>query len=707
MHTYHKFHLFYNWIAILHPKIKNRYPAHPYNTPAKTPRQAYNIHMPNPLIDDLNPKQREAAEATEGPVLILAGPGSGKTKVLTHRIAHLIQKGVSPENILAVTFTNKAANEMRTRVNTLLQEPFTPLEVRRHMASAGAFGAGPLTGFIGTFHAFALRILRHHTTKLGFFPNFTVCDEDDSLSILKEVMKEIGINPKQFSAPVLLNSISGLKSELVGPEDYAKRENLNDLFPKTLHRAYAFYQKRLQESNSMDFDDLLMQCCRLFDLQPKILEAYQERFRYIHVDEWQDTNHAQYVLIAGLARKYRNIAVVGDDAQAIYGWRNADYRNILNFERDWPDAKVIILDQNYRSTQAILDAARSVISQNRLQKKKNLWTDRAGGEKLKVIAVENEQAEAEFIGEQISQLLKEGVRHHEIAVLYRTNAQSRALEEEMLIRKIPYKITGGIRFYQRKEVKDLLAYLRYILNERDLFSLKRIANVPARGIGKNALLFYLANAGQKTGNLAALENFHILMKKLRQEIKNRPAMPFLKFLLASVRYKEYLEESALNADERWENVKELLNLAAKYSENSPPNGIEKLLEDVSLMSDMEETEEKNPNSRTQSVHYGAGKNGVQLMTLHAAKGLEFSAVFLAGCEDGILPHSRTLFNPADLEEERRLCYVGITRAKDQIFLTYALQRTQFGSIQINPPSRFLSEIPEHLMEVEGEEIIEL
>ncbi|MBI2122233.1 MAG: UvrD-helicase domain-containing protein [Candidatus Sungbacteria bacterium] len=663
--------------------------------------------MPNkqpggPLLDNLNPKQREAVEATEGPVLILAGPGSGKTKVLTHRIAYLIQNGIMPENILAVTFTNKAAGEMTARIKNILAKNLDlrteNLAHKNELLSSNTLSSKFLNGsslpFIGTFHSFALRILRHYPAKLGYFPNFTVCDEDDSLSILREVMKDAGINPKQFSAPVLLNTISGLKSELIHPEEYASREDITELFPKTVHKTYIAYQKRLHDSNSMDFDDLLMQCCRLFVEQPGILEAYQERFRYIHVDEWQDTNRAQYVLITELAKKYKNIAVVGDDAQSIYMWRNADYRNIMNFEKDWPGLKTVILDQNYRSTQTILDAARGVISRNLMQKKKNLWTERRGGEKLKIIAVEHEHAEAEFIGERIEDLLKTGLPHEEIAVLYRTNAQSRAIEEEMLLRKIPYKITGGIRFYQRREIKDVIAYLRYILNERDLLSLKRVLNVPPRGIGKSALLFYLTNSGQKTGGLAPLEHFHALIEKLRKEARERPAILFLKSLLSSIHYKEYLQESALNMEERWENIKEFLNIAAKYEEETPPAGIEKLLEDITLISDKEELA-------------GANTHGVNLMTLHAAKGLEFSVVFIAGCEDGILPHSRTLFNPTDLEEERRLCYVGITRAKDEVFLIYALERTQFGQTQINPPSRFLSEIPEHLMEIEGEDIINI
>lgn len=623
------------------------------------------------LFDDLNQKQREAVLATEGPVLILAGPGSGKTKALTRRVAYLIQKGVPPESILAVTFTNKAAEEMRMRIGALTNN--------RQLPNNNSL-------FIGTFHALAARILRANAPKLDYLKNFTIFDEDDSLALIKEVMKELEINPKQFPAGMVSRTISGLKNELVTPEKYAEEAGLSDLFPKIIHKIYLAYQRQIKESNAMDFDDLLMNACLLFEKHSEILELYQDRFRYINVDEYQDVNTAQYALLKMLAEKYRNIAVVGDDAQAIYGWRNADYRNILNFEKDWPDAKVVVLDQNYRSTQIILDAASAVISQNRLQKGKKLWTENGPGETLVVAAVENERAEAEFVLERMQESLRQGYSLKDMAVLYRTNAQSRALEEVFLENNFPYKIIGGIRFYQRREVKDVLAYIRFLLNPKDLLSLRRIINVPARGIGKRALILYLTQT--KFGsqmNAAALQGFASLVENLRIKIQKEPATVFLMYILKSIRYREYLGDSSTNAEERWENVEELVSLARKYDGLEPPTGLEKLLEDAALMSEADEVETK--------------KEVVNLMTLHTAKGLEFAVVFMVGLEEGIFPHSRSLFNPTELEEERRLCYVGLTRAKEKVVLSFALQRTRFGSTEINPPSRFLSEIPEHLIGV--------
>lgn len=628
------------------------------------------------LLKNLNPKQKEAVLAAAGPVLILAGPGSGKTKTLTHRIAHLMQKGVKAENILGLTFTNKAAQEMKNRITTMTM---TNDDDNRHSRGVP---------FIGTFHAFAARILRAHASKVGYLGNFTIFDEDDSLALIKEVMKELNIDPKQFAPGMLAHTISNLKNELVTPELYEEETGMRDLYPRTVHAVFTQYQKRLSESNAMDFDDLLLNTVLLFQNQPRVLETLRDQYKYIHVDEWQDTNRAQYEIINSLAQKHRNIAVVGDDAQSIYGWRGADFRNIMNFEKDWPDAKVIVLDQNYRSTQAILDAARGVISRNALQKEKMLWTQNGAGEPLGVIASENERSEAEEVVSRIENFLKDGYGTNDFAVLYRTNAQSRALEETFLERNLPYKIVGGIRFYQRKEVKDLLAYIRYLLNPRDMLSLKRIINVPARRIGKAAFLAFLQNSR----DVPVLARFDILINELRGWSDKDAAVPFLRRLLKKIRYREYLDDSSANAEERWENVQELVNLAKKYDEMPPPTGLEKLLEDVALMSDREEVRNE--------------RNAVHLMTLHAAKGLEFPIVFMVGMEEGIFPHSRSLFNPQELEEERRLCYVGLTRAKEKVFLSFAARRTQFGAIQANPPSRFLTEIPEHLLKIAEEPTIE-
>ncbi len=654
------------------------------------------------FVKNLNPKQQEAVLATGGPVLILAGPGSGKTRVLAHRVAHLLNNGVRPEAILAVTFTNKAAGEMAARIKSLLAEnlelrtknleletKIPGRELSSNMLSSG-FLSGISIPLIGTFHALAVRILRSHASKLGYLRNFTIMDADDSLSLIKEVMKEQEINPKQFSAGAISATISRLKGELLTPERYRESAGLEDLFPKTIHKAYAAYQKRLCESNAMDFDDLIGNVCLLFELHPDVLEQYQDRFRYINVDEWQDTNHAQYIFISELAKKYRNIAVVGDDAQAIYAWRGADFRNILAFEKDWPEAKVVILDQNYRSSQIILDAARGLISKNTLKRDKALWTENEPGEKLELCVAEDEKAEAGLVVNKIKDLSERGYELTDMVVLYRTNAQSRALEEALLDENIPYKIIGGVRFYQRKEIKDILAYLRYLLNPADLESLKRVLSVPPRGIGARALL---ARATGELGSLRERERekikeFDGLVEKLKEGLSKKHAVDFLRGLIKIIRYQDYLEDSSPNAEERWDNVKELVTLAKKYDAAEPPGGVESMLEDVSLMTEADQIE--------------TGKPVINLMTLHAAKGLEFPIVFMVGMEEGVFPHSRSLFNPAELEEERRLCYVGLTRARAKVFLTFALRRTHFGSIQVNPPSRFISEIPEHLIEINEE-----
>lgn len=615
--------------------------------------------------NNLNSKQNEAALTTEGPVLILAGPGSGKTKTLTARIANLIQAGVPAENILAVTFTNKAAEEMKTRL---------------------AEQCGKSSGiFIGTFHSFSLRILRAHAPQIQFLPHFSIFDEDDSLGLIKEVMKERGVDPQKFPAGMMKSVISRLKNELKSPDSYREETGPGDPFSKTVYLMYAGYQKRLKDANAMDFDDLLVNACELLEKHPQILAAYQERFRYINVDEWQDTNFVQYTLIKMLAGKHQNLAVVGDDAQSIYSFRGADYRNIMEFEKDWPDAKVVILDQNYRSTQNILDAAREIIARNRLQKEKILWTEREGGAPLELAIVEDERREAAWIVENVKDLLKRGRGLSDMAVLYRTNAQSRVLEETLLRHNFPYALVGGVKFYQRKEVKDILAYVRYLLNRRDLLSLKRIINVPARGIGKKSFLKYISSPQPSWGQDSALGQFTHLIETLEAELHRRKITDFLKHLLKTLRYQEHLKDATANAEERWENVQELVSLAKKYDGMPPPAGAEKLLEDVALMSDADEIDEK--------------ENRIHLMTLHASKGLEFPIIFMVGMEEGVFPHSRAMFDPNELEEERRLCYVGLTRAKDRVFLSYALNRTRFGSVQANLPSRFLGEIPENLIEV--------
>lgn len=604
------------------------------------------------ILKNLNPRQKEAVETINGPLLILAGPGSGKTRVLTHRIAYLIQKGIQPENILAVTFTNKAAGEMKRRIVQLVQNVQN-------------------IPFIGTFHAFCLRVLRKEIKNLGNYKtNFIIYDEADQLSLVKKAIKELEIDPEQFKPVTLASKISSLKSELIDWGSF--KASAENYFEKTIAKVYESFQKYLKKINALDFDDLIMLTVELFRKSPKILEKYQERFKYILVDEWQDTNTSQYVLVSLLSKKYRNICVVGDDAQSIYQFRGADFRNILNFERDYPRAKVVVLDQNYRSTQNILDTAHKVISKNIYQKEKKLWTENPTGESIIIGEMPNEISEAEFIVEEIKILQKEKkLKLKDFTILYRTNAQSRALEETMLKHNLPYKIIGAIKFYQRKEIKDILAYLKLILYPNDPVSLERV-------------------------NKITKNKFRITTTSTR----NKSLSEILKLILKETNYKNYLEKK-YNKKSRWENIPEYevrwQNVLELFSVIKRHDDLKGFLETTALLSEADEVETE--------------KNLINLMTLHAAKGLEFSVVFITGCEEGIFPHARSMLDPRQLEEERRLAYVGITRAKQCLYLTFTSKRRLFGLIQANPPSRFLGDIPEHLIEyraVEGnEDIIEL
>lgn len=620
----------------------------------------------NDFFDDLNEKQREAVVETEGPVLIIAGAGSGKTKTLTHRVAHLIQKGIHPTSILAITFTNKAAEEMRNRIFFLLKK-------------SGAVTAPHEIPFIGTFHSFCNKILRAEARELGFSPSFTIFDDDDSLSLIKEVERDLGIEQKQFPAGVVSNTISRLKSELIGPESYAESAG-DDYFPKIVGTVYKEYQARLKRGNAMDFDDLIMNVVVLFEQRPEILEKYQDQYRYLHIDEYQDTNVAQYRFVKLLSKKYGNLAVVGDDAQSIYSFRNADYRNILNFEKDWPNAKTIILDENYRSTQTILDAATDIISQNVLQKKKRLWTKQKGGELVTVAHLPSERKEAEYIIEEIAKLGEEHDIHlNEITVLYRTNAQSRVIEEAFLKRGIPYAIIGGVAFYARKEIKDIIAYLRFAINPKDTFSLRRIINIPLRKIGKRTFEKILSVEPLLGREREAFDGFLGIINLLKEQILKESPSSVIKSLVEKIGYENYLLENTKDPEMRVENIQELIGLSQKYDGREKPHGIEEMLQDIALFVESE-------------VRTRQKKEGVQMMTLHSAKGLEFPVVFITGLEEGIFPHSRSALDPAAIEEERRLLYVGITRAKLRVYLLYAGQRTLFGSTQANIPSRFLHEI---------------
>ena len=649
------------------------YPPHPaLSTKRYTHKLAfeslavYNSSDMNAFLEDLNEKQKEAVVETEGPVLIIAGAGSGKTKTLTYRVAHLIRKGTHPTSILAITFTNKAAEEMRNRIFLLLKK-------------SGEVSAPHEIPFIGTFHSFCNKILRAEARELGFSPSFTIFDDDDSLSLIKEVERDLGIEQKQFPAGVVSNTISRLKSELIGPESYAEAAG-DDYFPKIVGTVYAEYQARLKRGNAMDFDDLIMNVVVLFEQRPDILEKYQDRYRYLHIDEYQDTNIAQYRFVKLLSKKYGNLAVVGDDAQSIYSFRNADYRNILNFEKDWPNAKTVILDENYRSTQTILDAATDVISQNVLQKKKRLWTKQKGGELVTVAHLPSERKEAEYIIEEIGKLGEEHDIHlNEITVLYRTNAQSRVIEEAFLKRGIPYAIIGGVAFYARKEIKDIIAYLRFAINPKDTFSLRRIINIPPRKIGKRTFEKILRAEPLLGREHEAFESFLSITNWLKEEILKESPSSVIQSLIEKIGYENYLLENMKDPEMRVENIQELIGLSQKYNGREKPIGIEEMLQDIALFVESE-------------VRARQKKEGIQMMTLHSAKGLEFPVVFITGLEEGIFPHSRSILDPAALEEERRLLYVGITRAKLRVYLLYAGQRTLFGSTQANTPSRFLHEI---------------
>ncbi len=619
------------------------------------------------ILQNLNPRQREAVTIPGGPVLVIAGPGSGKTRALTHRIAWLITNGVNPQGILAVTFTNKAAEEMRERVRELL----------------GRSGKESLP-FIGTFHSFAAFVLRREAGHIGYRPHFTIYDEGDSLALIKEVMKESNLNTKTIAPTMVAAVISNLKTDLIAWDEYEGRSSAEP-FARAIATIYEAYQKRLAFANALDFDDLIFFLVRLLRSSSSVLSRWQDRFQYLHVDEYQDTNTSQYELVRLLAQRRRNLFVIGDDAQSIYSWRRADFRNILNFEEDWPEARVVMLEENYRSTPEILTAANSLITKNQNQKPKILWTKNPPGTLPLISAHEHERDEAEFVAEEIGSLNQDGLAWQDAAVLYRTNAQSRALEEALIEHDIPYAIIGGTRFFERREVKDLVGYLRYLQNPGDVLALKRIINVPARGIGPKTFLAYLSsqNAELPLRDREKIKRFEGEMTRLREGMPNQSLAQFLRFLIKTVGYEAHIRDVSRDGETRVENVRELVSVARKYDALPFGEAVVKLLEDIALMSEQDEIK--------------TSENRVKLMTLHAAKGLEFRAVFVTGLEEGILPHAKSVENGrAELEEERRLCYVGMTRAKERLYLTWALQRTIFGERQVNMPSRFLRELPEEI-----------
>ena len=640
------------------------------------------------ILATLNPAQREAVESIKGPVLILAGPGSGKTRVITHRVAYLIKTcGVSPHNIMAVTFTNKAATEMRDRLQQLL---------------GGLMEA--LT--IGTFHAICARILRRDGKTIGLESSFVIYDEDDQLRLVKQVLEELNLDPKQYNPQALRSAISAAKSRLISVDRYAQL--ISNYFEEIAHRVYYRYQQLLSQGQAVDFDDLLMKTMQLFQDHPQILDRYRSRYVHILVDEFQDTNIAQYELMKQLAGRYRNLCVVGDPDQSIYSWRFADLRNILSFEKDYPEAKVVLLEQNYRSTKTILGVASDVISVNMLRKPNKLWTGNEEGAPVTIIESYDAEEEAQSVVREIEKLFtQEQISLKDCAVMYRVNAQSRALEETFLRYGMPYKLVGGTRFYQRQEIKDIIAYLRVIHNPQDNISLTRIINVPGRGIGQKTVsaLQSWANANGSSlfealkhltqdavgdgGKLLlpsrivqALVGFDALIATLSTHSHELSLSGLLDKIMEDTGYREYILDKE-DGEERWENVTELRNVASEYDELGTAEALTAFLEKVSLVSDIDELDEKT--------------DAVTLITLHQAKGLEFPIVFIVGLEEGILPHRRSFDAPEEMEEERRLCYVGITRAKKRLYLLRSYRRSLFGGTTANPPSRFLKDISPELI----------
>ncbi len=614
----------------------------------------------SPILESLNPEQRQAAAHLEGPVLILAGAGSGKTKTLTHRIAHLVEQGVAPHHILAVTFTNKAAGEMRERLLKLT-------------ATNGRMLAFP---WMGTFHSVCVRILRRDIGHLGYEPGFTIYDSSDSLNLVKQAMAELSIDPKQTNPRTIQHFISGAKNELIGPTQYANQAE--GYIMELAAKVYARYQAALKSANALDFDDLLGLTVRLFQEHPQVLKDYQERFRHILIDEYQDTNQVQYLFVK-LLGTHGNICVVGDDYQAIYGWRGANFKNILNFERDWPDTTVVKLEQNYRSTQTILDAADAVIKHNAQRTDKSLWTDRGQGSPVAIYEALDALDEADFLVTEIMSLRREFPKLNEFAVLYRTNAQSRLLEETFLKRELPYRLVGAVQFYERKEIKDILSYLRAVANPSDLLAFERAAGTPSRGIGKKTLeqvrvLGVEAAAAQNP----KIKKFAELLAEFRLFATAHSVNDLIEEVAIRSGYRDFLLDGSEEGEGRWENVKELKSVGEGYI------NLNEFLEATSLVADTDA--------------YDPAHDAVTLMTLHNAKGLEFPVVFVVGMEESIFPHSRALTDPSQMEEERRLCYVGMTRAKDRLYLLHANSRILYGGIQANMPSRFLGEFPAHLRE---------
>jgi len=640
------------------------------------------------ILKDLNPAQREAVQAIEGPVLVLAGPGSGKTRVLTHRVAYLVREcGIDPYNIMAVTFTNKAAQEMMGRLHHLLGQ-----RLRR------------LT--IGTFHAICSRILRREAEYLDVTRDFVIYDESDQLGLVRQALKDLNLDEKMYRPQTILRTISRVKNELIGPEDFVPQT----YWQEVAGRVYVRYQELLLANNAQDFDDLLMNAVHLFDRHPEVLAKYQRRYQHILVDEFQDTNTAQYALVRRLAGESGNLFAVGDEDQSIYAFRGADFRNVHRFRRDYPEARVILLEENYRSTQTILDAAKAIIAHNVHRTPKNLHTRKGRGVPVIVHEAYNEQEEAQYVVDQIAILVAEGYQPRDCAVMYRTNAQSRVLEDAFVRAGLPYKLVGATRFYARREIKDVLAYLRLVHNPYDSVSLARIINVPPRGIGektRSALeswaeelsvpiytaLQMLLKEPESTASFPSyarnvLTDFAALLDELIAAREKLNVLELLDLILEKTGYSAYIRDGTEEGEDRWNNIMELRTVAREYVGLPPGDSLTTFLEEVALVSDIDT--------------YDETVNAPTLLTLHMAKGLEFPVVFIVGMEEGLLPHSRSMDDPEAMEEERRLCYVGITRAKERLYLVHAFRRTMYGESEVSVPSRFIADIPDHLAAGRGE-----
>ena len=627
------------------------------------------------LVDSLNDRQKEAVVNTDGPMLILAGAGSGKTKVLTTKVAYLIEeKNIDPNNILAITFTNKAAKEMKERIFKL--EGNSAFYIQ-----------------ISTFHSFGLKILKENCELLGYEKNFTILDSDDSLSIIKKIMKELNIDANKYNPKAIKNVISNNKNEIIDPEKYSLYVNTD--FDEIALEVYRKYEKSLKINNAVDFDDLLILPLKLFNNNPGVLQKYQEKYKYVFIDEYQDTNEPQYILSKMISAKYKNITVVGDADQAIFTWRGANYKNILNFEKDYKDAKVVLLEENYRSTKTILNAANNVIKNNKVRKEKNLWTQNEEGSKITYYKAFDEKDESNYVVNEIKKLIEKGVNPKDICVLYRANAQSRTVEEAFLTSNISYNIVGSYAFYNRKEIKDLIAYLKLIYNNKDDVSLLRVINYPKRGIGNKAIenlaiksnvldksLYEVIDSGKELG-------FKNMIEEIKKEESHLTLTELIDMVLDKSGMKKSLEdEKSIEADIRLENLEEFKSIAKAMEINEGIVSLEKLLDKLALVSDV--SEQKNDN-----------EDKVTLMTMHAVKGLEYDYVFVVGVEEGLFPHSNSLESNDELEEERRLCYVAITRAKKKLYLINARSRILYGKVSSNVPSRFINEISDEYIETIG------